>query len=230
MCIRDRWYQRRVHGELILKLKEPSMATGQKGNFNPESVQTRAERLKHIEIPESTDDIIIVQPNLEALGFRYNCYNPILQGYGISRDDFDHTVRECTRICEFVWRKKKLEENAEYMPILRYILILAFIFVLGSFGLLSQIAASENEDGTIITLALICIALATTLSIFVIVKAMLSRPEFINLEPEIFAKLSSYLNSQNDTIYRSKGLHWQVQDTFYWLELHINKPPRSHGN
>eukprot|EP01017_Pseudomicrothorax_dubius_P033421 TRINITY_DN4478_c0_g1_i2.p1 TRINITY_DN4478_c0_g1~~TRINITY_DN4478_c0_g1_i2.p1 ORF type:complete len:216 (-),score=47.20 TRINITY_DN4478_c0_g1_i2:568-1215(-) len=200
------------------------MTSSNKANFNPDMFLTRAERLKHINIPDTTDDRIIVRPNNEAMGFKYNCYVPSLENNGITKDLFDQTVRECTKICEFVWRKKKLEENAEYMPVLKYILFVAIFFVVVSFLLLTILIYARPKDDDLLIVAIICIVLAGTLTMFVIIKSMLSKPEFINLEAEIYTRLRAYLTQQNNSVYTSLGGEWRVNESFYWLELHIRGP------
>ena len=48
-----------------------------KKDFIPDNFLTRAERLKTIKFPHSSNKITVVRPNKEALGFRYDCYDEI---------------------------------------------------------------------------------------------------------------------------------------------------------
>lgn len=202
------------------------MAT--KGNFAPDMFLTRAERLKQMSIPDTSDSLVIVKPNKEALGFKYNCYCSQLEAKGISKPTFDQTVRECTRICENVWRKKKMEENAEYMPVLKYILFVAIFFVVVSFILLIILIYARPDDDNLLIISIICIVIAGTLTMVVIIKSMLSKPVFINLEQEIYLQLSTFLKRQNLDAYSKYGVEWVVPDSFYWLELHLNDGPSKH--
>lgn len=46
-----------------------------KKEFSPEDFLTRAEKVKNMEFPLSNENKLIILPNNEALGFKYNCYN-----------------------------------------------------------------------------------------------------------------------------------------------------------
>jgi hypothetical protein len=45
-----------------------------KKKFSPEDFLTRAEKIKLLEFPTSAESKVIVLPNNEAIGFRFNCY------------------------------------------------------------------------------------------------------------------------------------------------------------
>eukprot|EP01017_Pseudomicrothorax_dubius_P037293 TRINITY_DN5452_c0_g1_i3.p1 TRINITY_DN5452_c0_g1~~TRINITY_DN5452_c0_g1_i3.p1 ORF type:complete len:221 (+),score=45.88 TRINITY_DN5452_c0_g1_i3:48-710(+) len=184
----------------------------------------RPEKLAKMTVPDTSENTIVVKPNNEALGFKTNCYEQRLKNFQVAKDTFDATVRECTRICESVWRMKKDEETAEYRPYLRYLLIFATLLVVVSFYLLTHMMDNDPENHTLLFGALVAVGIAILIAVYVIVTAKTSKPSFVNLEVEILAKLKEFLNAQNTTVYSSKGLEWWVQDQFYWLELRIRNP------
>ena len=66
-----------------------------------------------MDIPKSAEDCVIVLPNNEALGFRFNCYRSDFLGGVIDKVFFNETVKNCNKVCEDVWRKKRVEEDME---------------------------------------------------------------------------------------------------------------------
>ena len=45
-----------------------------KKSFSPEDFLTRSERVKAMEFPQSDETKVIVLPNNEAMGFKFNCW------------------------------------------------------------------------------------------------------------------------------------------------------------
>ena len=43
-----------------------------KKEVTPESFETRKDRVKHLNLPESTENLIIVAPNADGFGFKLN--------------------------------------------------------------------------------------------------------------------------------------------------------------
>jgi hypothetical protein len=70
-----------------------------------------------------------------------------------------------------------------------------------------------------IAIALIC--LASILTVYVVIKSLITQPNFINLEETIMKQLKLYIENENINIYNPRGLLWEVADSFYWLELKI---------
>lgn len=97
---------------------------------------TRADKVKQIEIPTNSRDRVIARPNNEGLGFKYNCYDGEILGEFVSKEMFNQTIKEANKIIESVWKKRKLEETAEYQPKLKYILYLAIGLSIVAFILL----------------------------------------------------------------------------------------------
>jgi len=48
---------------------------------------------------------------MEALGFRFNCYKPEILEDKVDKKTFDDTVLKAHKICENVWRRRKMEEE-----------------------------------------------------------------------------------------------------------------------
>ena len=65
-----------------------------KDSASPDDFASRADRVKSMDIPLSSEKCIIVAPNKEALGFRLNCYKKTLEKYGIDEKTFNNTIQK----------------------------------------------------------------------------------------------------------------------------------------
>lgn len=63
-----------------------------KNEISPEEFETRGEKVKKMAIPISSEKCVIVSPNNDALGFRFNCYKEEFLEGKLEKDDFDTTV------------------------------------------------------------------------------------------------------------------------------------------
>ena len=125
----------------------------------PEDFLTRAERVKQLIMPETNDYSVIVKPNNQALGFRNNCYDLPVLGEHIDKLTFNSTVKKANKICENVWRAKKVEEDAEYSKYYRLVLYLAIFISIISFALLLLLIYGSGGNVLLYaSLVLICIA------------------------------------------------------------------------
>lgn len=191
-----------------------------KKELSPEDFLTRAERIKQMKIPESTEQVVIVRANNEALGFRFNCYNENILKEKLDKPTFDATVKAANKICEDAWRKKKSEEDSEYSRSLKYILYLAIFLSSISFLLLILLIYGPGGDGLLYA-SIALISIAGILTISVVIKSMFSLPKFMVLEETIINQLKEFLEKENTNTYRKLNLNWTMQEKFYWLELNI---------
>lgn len=201
------------------------MANRSKKELSPEDFLTRSERVKQMILPETDANRLIVKPNNEALGFRFNCYNEDVLGKFVDKLTFDTTVKQANKICEDVWRKKKCEEEAEYSKGLKYVLYVAIALSLIAFILLLDLIYGGGGDGLLYG-AIVLITFSGVLTIVVVIKSMFSHPHFIVLEDLIIKLLDEFLTKEN-ALYNKMDLHWKMQEKFYWLELQILAAHRS---
>ena len=185
-----------------------------------EDFLTRAERVRQLEVPESNDSIVVVKPNNQALGFRNNCYNDTYLSDKIDKLTFNNTVKKANKICENIWRAKKVEEEAEYSKYYRWVLYLAIFISLISFALLLLLIYGSGGN-VLLYASLVLICLAAILTLTVVVKSLFSQPHFIDLEESIIKGINLLLEDENRKIYSQRNLRWKMQDKCYWLELHI---------
>lgn len=186
-----------------------------------EDFLTRAERVRQLNVPESNENLVVVKPNNQALGFKNNCYDGIFLSDRIDKLTFNNTVKKANRICENIWRAKKLEEEAEYSKYYRWVLYLAIFISLISFALLLLLIYGSGGNVLLYaSLVLICIAAVLTLT--VVVKSLFSQPHFIDLEESIIKGIKLLLEEENKRVYLQRNLRWKMQDKCYWLELHID--------
>ena len=187
----------------------------------PEDFLTRAERVHQMTVPDSDDYRVIVKPNNQALGFKNNCYNSTILADKIDKLTFNNTVKKANKICENIWRAKKVEEEAEYSKYYRWVLYIAIFISLISFALLLLLI--YGSGGNILlyaSLVLICIAAVLTLT--VVIKSLFSQPHFIDLEESIIKGINLLLEDENKKIFSQRNLRWKMQDKCYWLELIID--------
>jgi hypothetical protein len=126
-----------------------------------------------------TDEFhVTVSPNSEALGFRFNCYKPEILEDKVDKKTFDDTVLKANKICENVWRRRKMEEEvilvfkqlkAEYSEYLKYILYVAIFFSILSFILLIALVYGDGGDDLLYA-SISLIIIASVLTLIVVVK------------------------------------------------------------
>ena len=187
-----------------------------------EDFLTRAERVRQLTVPESTEFMVVVKPNNQALGFKNNCYSPTYLSDRVDKLTFSNTVKKANKICENIWRAKKVEEEAEYSKYYRWVLYLAIFISLISFALLLLLIYGSGGNVLLYTsLVLICIAAILTLT--VVVKSLFSQPHFIDLEESIIKGVNLLLDDENRRFYNQRNLRWKMQEKCYWLELHVDQ-------
>jgi hypothetical protein len=56
---------------------------------------------------------LIIPPNSEGLGFRFDCFDPKILCGRVEKEQFVSTVYGATKICGSVWSRKKNEEQKD---------------------------------------------------------------------------------------------------------------------
>lgn len=74
---------------------------------------SRSELIRNLQFPQSTEKKVIILPNNEGLGFRYDCYNSEILSTYISEKDFKDAVYELTKICSIEYAKKVMHEKSD---------------------------------------------------------------------------------------------------------------------
>ena len=82
-----------------------------KKDISSEDFLTRSEKIKLYDLPVTDEFHVTVNPNSEALGFRFNCYKPEILEDKVDKKTFDDTVLKAHKICENVWSRRKMEEE-----------------------------------------------------------------------------------------------------------------------
>lgn len=187
--------------------------------------KTRSDRLKDMitanSIPATSEDVVVVKPNDEALGFRYDCYNKEMLEELISKEEFTETVRGASRICENGWMRKRKEESMDFNKNLKRILFISVFLIIVALILLYVVIYHQPSSSTAIFItAIIIIGIALTLTLFLIVNSFLQAPVFTDLEPHINAELENYFKVKNEAA-KKNGLQWEIGQNFYWLQLRI---------
>jgi hypothetical protein len=193
-----------------------------KKGFNPQDFMTRAERRKQMSIPTTDEKRIIVQPNKEGMGFKFDCYAPeILTGL-LDKERFNKTVYDAHRIVENKWLKKRKEEEIDINAKANYVLGASTVLVLIAFILIIVMIWGADGDSAdaLLYVATALFAIAGSSTSVLVIRSLFIQPKFMNLEAEVRTELSAYLDKENKQFYKAKGFEWEMQENFYWLELH----------
>lgn len=83
---------------------------------------------------------------------------------------------------------------------MKHILHVAIFFSILSFVLLILLVYGKGEENLLYG-SIGLIVIASLLTLFVVIKSVLSKPNFIDLEKTIMAKLVEFLNYENDRVY-----------------------------
>lgn len=180
---------------------------------------TRAEIIKTITFPESDRTKTIVKPNHEGIGFKFNCYSELIKPY-VDKQRFDATVNGAHKICVEVWKIKKQEEHRVYNQVLKYLLYVVFLVMIAAF-ILSLIAIYGSPSVSMYYPILILFAISGGTSIFILVKVIIEKPTFVDLQSTTMDRLQRFLEKENDTFYRQKGLEWSSHKRYFWLECAV---------
>jgi len=195
------------------------MALQKKTSFHPDDFLTRAERIAKIQLPDSSKNMVIVRPNSEGIGWRFNCYSKEFLAPHIDKTTFDKTVMQCHKICEGTYLQKKNEEEAEFNSTSKKVLVGGIFLVLTALILLVIRVYGPSNDHLLIA-ALILISITIIATVLVVIKMYLTSPQFINLPQVTKERLLVFLSNENRSIYHHKGFEWKVEPNYYWLELH----------
>lgn len=194
---------------------------GKKG-FNPQDFMTRAERRKQMSIPTTDERRIIVQPNKEGMGFKFDCYAPEILNGLLDEKTFKNTVYDAHRIVENKWLKKRKEEEIDINARANYVLGGSTILVLIAFILIIIMIWGAHGDtaDVLLYIATALFAIAGSSTSVLVIRSLFIQPKFMNLEAEVRAELSEFLQKENKRFYKERGFEWEMQENFYWLELH----------
>jgi len=185
---------------------------------------TRAGRAALLDIPDTTPEVVIVKPNNEGLGFRFNCYNESILGDIISRSEFNNTVRGAHKIVESMYLRKKYEETAEYIGAAKFAVKLAFLLVMTIIVCLLVYVYADEYYPAVGNAILGLIIFTAALILLGILKTFCTAPKFVNIEETTMTKLKQFFDQENIS-YRKKGFEWKIGKDYYWLELRV-KPTK----
>ncbi len=140
--------------------------------------------------------MLVVLPNNEALGFRYDCYVNASHHFKsiIEKAEFDVTVKKASKICENVWLKKRLEETKDYNKNLRNLLYFSIFVSIIAFILLLILIYGDSSNLGLLWAAVALICITGLLTIFVVLGGLFTSPVFTDLEPTIMTELKTYFD------------------------------------
>lgn len=94
------------------------------------------------------------------------------------------TVQKANKICDSVWKRKRNEEDKEFNIQLKYVFYFSvLLFIIAFFFIMFHIY--NNDTIRLLYVAVALIGFSTLLNILIVIKSLLSKPEFIDLESTI---------------------------------------------
>lgn len=202
----------------------PHLLSPLRGKFRPENFFSRSDQLKNLKIPSSNSQVLIIRPNAQALGFLKNSYHERILLNKLDRVVFQSTIENANKICEAVWKKKKLLEEKDELFWLDYLIYVAFFLVFIGGLLVFQFMVESNSD--YLYAGLVIFVLVGAIIMIILISNEIKKPKFIKLEETIYRKLKEYFEVENENVYKDYNMHWVVQERFFWLELHLKQPFR----
>jgi len=194
--------------------------------FRPENFFTRSDHLKQMKFPKSSTHMMIIPSNSEGLGFLVNCYNDRLLLPKLDKTLFQATLINANKICEFVWKKKRMLEENDELYWLDYMMGMAFVLLF--LGSVFMIEYTYDQDTTYLYSAMVMFLFTGVLVALVLTINMLKKPRFIKLEETIYKRLREYFEAENENVYKEINMHWIVQERFFWLELHLDRKTKKY--
>ena len=131
--------------------------------FRPENFFSRADHLKQLKLPKSSSHLIIIPSNSEGLGFLLNCYNDKVLSQKLDKNLFQSTILNANRICESVWKKKRMLEENDELYWLDYLMVLTFALLF--LGFLFIIEYTEDLENGFLYAALVFFVLGGALAV-----------------------------------------------------------------
>ncbi|KAL4436012.1 hypothetical protein ABPG74_022247 [Tetrahymena malaccensis] len=181
---------------------------------------SRNELIKNLQFPRSTNKRIIVLPNNEGLGFRYDCYDESTLGQYLSEKEFRESVYELTKICSIQFAKKlKREKNdpfaTEKKMLLLNIPMLAIAVLLFSLRVFDTVT---NDYTFEIGVAFYGVGMLFIFYNFI--KTQIRKPDMTSFEKSTYNELEKKIIEFNKQ-YSSRGIRWILHPKFYWIEIQI---------
>ena len=192
-----------------------------RSKFRPENFFTRNDQLKQVKFPKSSSHMLVIRPNSEVLGFLSNSYNEKLLCSRLERSVFQNTITNANKICESVWKKKRMLEEKDELYWLDYLMYMAFFFIF--IGTLCVIEYAEEEDNSYLLAGFVSFLMTGTIVISVMLINVMKKPRFIKMEETIYLRLKEYFEAENENVYKALNMVWIVQERFFWLELYMDR-------
>ncbi|KRX09810.1 hypothetical protein PPERSA_02682 [Pseudocohnilembus persalinus] len=190
-----------------------------------QSIEPRYIEIQNIKIPkEHSVSQIIVLPDMNGMGFRYDTYSPKLIGL-VSEEQFKETVRNATFLCQKMYTNDQKKQAQDPFALQKKILIFLIPFTLISmilYILRIYIDELKNNNGLIYS-ATILQAIVILGVFYAFITSMTSKFEPINIEQKIQNELMSFFIEENKKpVYKQNCVRWEVPPRFLWLEITID--------
>ena len=177
-------------------------------------------KLEQVTIPTSSTDKIVIPCNLSGYGFM------LIKNEDYSLDDIpigklNKTIRKINKKIDIILIKKKIEETTDYNA--TNLLLQKVLFGLGVFTafVMYLMALYEVDDfkENLIFIPLIVILLVVIGSLFIMMKGLMTRRHFIDLDAEIATMLETELEKENESYFQQRGYLLDRGVKFCWLEV-----------
>jgi hypothetical protein len=203
--------------------KRPHLKTGVLATlrkFGPRDFYTREDWLRKglVQIPASTDEVLIVPSMLDGWGFVVDFYDPAFCGM-VSEGMFKAAIRTANTVVQSLHCTNRAKETRSYTPILNVLLLVAIAsIVLGFISLQTSFyKAALTSSLATISASLFALVVLLSLGLFLAVFCILEDRRLS--EPQIMAKLNASLDDMNTSVFTKLGYQWRAGREFYWLEF-----------
>ena len=177
-------------------------------------------KLEQVTIPSSSSNKIIIPCNLSGYGFM------LVKTEGYALEDIpigklNKTIRKLNKKIDLILIKKKIEETTDYNA--TNLFLQKILFGLGVFTafVMYLMALYEVDDfkENLIFIPLIVVLLVVIGSLFIMMKGLMTRRHFIDLDAEIANMLEQELERENESYFQQRGYVMEKGVKYCWLEI-----------
>ena len=177
------------------------------------------EKIK-MQMPHSEENLLIIPCNPSGFGFLL-LDEELTYLNDISTNKLNKTLRKFNKIIDLALIKKKIEESKDYNA--NNIFILNLLFALGlTVAFIMYMLALFDVDNfkeNLIWIPLAILLCIVVLAMVVMMKGLLQKREFVNINTLIKKNLKEALDSEYKSMYQQRGYKLELGTEFCWIGI-----------
>lgn len=181
---------------------------------------TKHIKLESINIPKSTDNILVIPCNPSGYGFTLLDPNKeLIKDILTSR--VNQTIRDFNKFIDLIIIRKKVEESKNYNSTNLYVLRFLFVFALVTAFVMYELTLYDVKDfkAKYIFVPFAVLLAIVAVSLIILGKGLLTKRQFIDIDVEISKMLDKETEKENFNFYQSKGYILEKGTKFCWLAI-----------